>query len=133
KNQVTGPCAGQRNQLGFSGPPANGKVVVVPQGIVVIQAEQPQNLKNVSPCYYVIEDDSELSGSDIKDPKQAFDPQTSEPIVTFNFSDKGRKAFARVTKRIAQRGAATILPPGASRQNAFQRFAITLDNQIVSR
>ena len=47
--------------------------------------------------------------------------------------DKGRKAFARVTKRVAQRGSETILPPGVSRQNAFQHFAITLDDQIVSR
>jgi SecD/SecF fusion protein len=81
----------------------------------------------------VIEDDSELTGSDIKDPKQSFDPRTNEPIVTFNFSDKGRKAFARVTKRVAQRGAETILPPGVARSNAFQHFAITLDDAIVSR
>src|SRR5436190_1034392 len=83
--------------------------------------------------YLFIKDDSELSGSDIKDPKQSFDPRTNEPIVTFNFTDKGRKAFARVTKRIAQRGSGTILPPGVSRQNAFQHFAITLDDKIVSR
>jgi SecD/SecF fusion protein len=37
-----------------------------------------------------------------------------------------------VTQRIAQRGASTILPPGVARANAFQRFAITLDDRIVS-
>ena len=41
--------------------------------------------------YYVLEDDSELSGSDIKNPEQNFDPNTNEPIVTFEFTDNGRK------------------------------------------
>ena len=48
------------------------------------------------------------------------------------FSDQGREAFARVTKRIADRGAKIILPPGSDKEQAFQRFAITLDNQIIS-
>ncbi|MFL5334960.1 MAG: protein translocase subunit SecD, partial [Geminicoccaceae bacterium] len=133
--KATGPCAAQLNALGTSGPPAGSKIYTVPQGIVIIGAERPANLKNtkINSGYYVMEDDSELTGSDIKDPKQNFDPQTNEPIVTFNFSKKGRQAFSRVTRRVAQRGAQTILPAGVSRQNAFQHFAITLDDQIVSR
>ena len=118
-----------------SGPPAKSQVLKVPSGIVVIEAEpgenQPETVKN----YYVLEDDSELSGSDIKNPEQNTDQNTQEPIVTMEFSDEGREAFAAVTRRIAQRGAEVLLPPGASeeqRQGALQRFAITLDNQIVS-
>src|ERR671938_674340 len=45
---------------------------------------------------------------------------------------KGRKAFARATKREAERGSQQILPPGTPKDAAFQRFAITLDNKIVS-
>src|SRR5204862_2610608 len=118
---ATGECAAERNELGTSGPPADSKVYVVPQGIVIIQAERPANLKNtnINGGYYVIEDDSELTGSDIKDPKQSFDPRDNGPIVTFNFSKKGRQAFSRVTKRVAQRGAETILV-GASNQDKFQ-------------
>jgi SecD/SecF fusion protein len=59
------------------------------------------------------------------------------------FTDKGREAFARVTKRIAERGrdcetlagVSPDCPPaqaGAPPEDFFQRFAITLDNQIVS-
>jgi SecD/SecF fusion protein len=131
---ATGQCATELNALGKAGPPAGSTIDVVPQGIVIIQAERPANLQSskISGGYYVIEDDSELNGSDIKDPKQNFDPQTNEPIVTFNFTSEGRKAFARVTKRIAERGAATILP-GASNQDKAQHFAITLDDQIVSK
>jgi SecD/SecF fusion protein len=134
EKKATGPCAAERDALGTAGPPADSTVYVVPQGITVIQAERPANLKNtkINGGYYVLEDDSELSGSDIKDPKQSFDPRTNEPIVTFNFSKKGRQAFARVTKRIAQRGSEVLLP-GASNQDKFQHFAITLDDQIVSR
>jgi SecD/SecF fusion protein len=130
----TSPCAAELNKLGKAGPPAGSKIYTVPQGIVIIQAERPANLKNtkISGGYYVLEDDSELTGSDIKDPKQNFDPQTNEPIVTFNFTSKGRKAFARVTKRIAQRGSEAFLP-GATNQDKFQHFAITLDDQSVSR
>jgi SecD/SecF fusion protein len=80
----------------------------------------------------VLEDDSELSGSDIKNPEQNIDQQTQQPIVTMEFTDRGRKAFASATKREAQRGAGVLLPPGSPRDAAFQRFAITLDNQIVS-
>ena len=60
---------------------------------------QPPQIKR----FFVIEDDSELSGTDIKNPEAATD-QNSQPVVTMEFTDKGREAFARVTKRIAERG-----------------------------
>src|SRR5207248_10747247 len=107
-----------------------------PQGITIVKAEAPRKgQKNSSAAnngYYVLEDDSELSGSDITDPKQNFDPQTQEPNVTMSFTDKGRKAFARATKREADRGSNILLPPGTNKQNAFQTFAIPLDHQLVS-
>ena len=114
------------------GPPAGSEVLEVPRGIVVIEADrapnQPEDVQN----YYVLEDDSELSGGDIKNPEQNTDQQTNEPIVTMEFSDDGREAFANVTKRLAQRGSEIIVPPGTDRQQTLQRFAITLDDQIVS-
>jgi SecD/SecF fusion protein len=115
------------------GPPKGSTVVMVPQGVTIIKDQKPQtNPKQPVNDYFVLQDDSELSGSDITDPKAATNPQSGSPSVTFNFSDKGRAAFARVTKRIAQRGAETILPPGTPKRNSFQHFAITLDNQVVS-
>ena len=125
-------CPATLKSLDGHGPPAGSIVVKVPRGIVVIKQAKPSSgPKNLGLGYYVLEDDSELSGSDIKDPKQASDPQTSEPIVTFNFTDSGRKAFARATKREAQRGQ-NLLAPGVSNQNKYQRFGISLDNQVVS-
>ena len=115
-----------------TGPPPGSQILEVPRGIVVVQAERQKNQPKTLQQYFVLEDDSELSGTDIKNPKQSSDQQTNEPIVTMEFTDKGRKAFAGVTKRIAQRGQDVLLPPGTPKENALQRFAITLDNKIVS-
>src|SRR4051794_10558791 len=128
------PCATELNAFGKAGPAVGSEVYAVPRGIVIIEAERPANLKHsrITGGYYVLEDDSELTGSDIKDPKQSFDPRDNTPVVTFKFNGEGRKAFARVTKRISERGAATILP-GVSNEQKSQHFAVTLDDQIVSR
>ena len=109
-------------------------MIKVPQGIVIVKDEEStQPTGPESPeFYYVLEDDSELSGSDIKNPEQNTDPNTQEPIVTMDFTDDGRRRFANVTKRIAERGSEQIKPIGADPAETFQRFAITLDNQIVS-
>jgi SecD/SecF fusion protein len=127
-------CSEELAKLGTAGPPKGSIVMKVPKGVIVIKAERPPSLKKNVPYnqFFVVEDDSELSGSDIKNPKQTTDPQTGEPIVTMEFTDKGRKQFAAATKREAQRGAQQIPQPGAPVDNTFQRFAITLDNQIIS-
>ena len=114
------------------GPPAGSRVIKVPRGVLVLKSEAAQGATASALGYWVIEDDSELSGSEVRDPKQQLDPQTNEPIVTFEFTDKGQAAFARATKREAERGAEQIVPPGTPKDATFQRFAIALDNQIVS-
>jgi SecD/SecF fusion protein len=115
-----------------SGPPAGSEVLEVPRGIVVIEATRAPNQPDDVQNYYVIEDDSELSGADIQNPEQNTDQRTNEPIVTMEFSDDGRQAFATVTERIAQRGSEIIVAPGSDREQTLQRFAITLDDEIVS-
>ena len=126
-------CGEELDRLGTSGPPEGSRVLKVPRGIVVIQNERPDNVPQEAPFnqWYVLEDDSELSGADIKNPEQNFDQRTSEPIVTFEFTDKGRRAFARVTKRIAERGFESQVFLGQG-DAAVQTFAITLDNILVS-
>ena len=125
-------CKSQLEALGSNGPPSGSRVIKVPEGVVVLEAEPVENQPAQIKRFFVIEDDSELSGRDIENPEQQFDPNTNAPIVTMEFTDNGREAFARVTKRLADRGARIILPPGSDREQAFQRFAITLDNKIVS-
>ena len=106
----------------------------VPPGTVVVRAEQPENLPDDEPFerYFVLRDNPELRGTDIKDPEQEFDPTTGEPIVTFRFTDKGRNNFQEVTRRLAERGQ-TAQIPGQPVESSFQTFAIVLDRELVSR
>ena len=108
-------------------------MIKVPEGVVVIEQERSPNQPPQIKRFTVLEDDSELSGEDIKDPEANTDPNTNAPLVSMKFSDKGREAFARVTKRIAERGFnASTLQAGGDKDQFNQRFAITLDDQIVS-
>ena len=134
RRPIAGPVASRDRLQGAVGRPgpSGSQVLKVPRGIVVVETERAPNQPETVQRLFVLEDDSELSGADIRNPEQDTDRQTQEPIVTMEFTDKGRKAFAAVTKRIAQRGSEVTLPPGSEKDAALQRFAITLDNQIVS-
>jgi SecD/SecF fusion protein len=118
----------------------NGKVpkgfllIKVPPGTVVLQGEKPSGFPadKVWDRWFVLHDNPELKGTDLKNPKQNYDPQTNVPIVTFDFTDKGRTAFHDVTKRLAQRGQLKQVP-GQPVENSFQTFAIVLDQKVVSR
>ena len=106
------------------------KVVKVPQGTIVLQAE---GTKPADDAYFVIADQPALTGLDIKNPEQNFDNGpggTGSPTVTFDFTDKGRKTWQQVTKEIAQRGSENNL--GGNPQTSFQHFAIALDNELIS-
>ncbi len=126
-------CLAELEALGPGGPPDGSRVIRVPEGVVVVEQERQPNQPPQIKRFTVLEDDSELSGEDIRNPEANTDPNTSAPLVTMEFSDQGREAFARVTKRIAERGFnQSTLNPGAPRENFLQSFAITLDDQIVS-
>jgi len=148
KELVAGP-AEEKEDLFLDSPdgeqPEGTEVLSVPQGTVVVQAEPPSDdpateldeSAGAPPGYFVLKDRPEVEGDQIKDPKQETD-QSNQPNVTFTFTDEGREAFAQVTGRIAQRGAAK---PGAATacqtpgggSSFSDHFAIVLDNEIVSR
>ena len=79
-------------------------------------------------------DNAALSGNDIKDPQQETD-QSGLPNVTFKFTDKGRKAFQEITRRIAQEGPGPRHRTGHCRaaSQLSGNFAIVLDGGVVSR
>lgn len=82
--------------------------------------------------YYVVRDRPALTGADIVNPRQDFDPQIREPIVTFQFTAKGQAAFERATAEEARRGVYLTAPPTLPREQRFQHFAIVIDDRIVS-
>jgi len=118
--------------------PKEGTIVkTVPQGTIVVSefATDGDGKASDDIGYYVLEDHAALSGSDIKDPQQQTDQATNAPNVTFDFTDKGQKAFQEITRRIAQEGAARNIgpiDPNTSPQLSGN-FAIVLDGQVVSR
>ncbi len=117
--------------------PAKGQAVrVVQPGVVVVEAEydknKPKDLNTAQ--FYVLNDNFALRGTDITDPQQNFDNGTGgsgNPIVQFNFTDKGRKTWQDVTRKIVQRGQSQQLP-GQDPRSAFQHFAVVLDNALIS-
>ncbi|MBV9246401.1 MAG: protein translocase subunit SecD [Methylobacteriaceae bacterium] len=56
-----------------------------------------------------------VEGEDLTDAQQAFDSRTGEPIVNFRFNIRGGQRFGDVT-----------------RDNVGKRFAIVLDNKVIS-
>jgi preprotein translocase subunit SecD len=64
---------------------------------------------------YLIEKHALVSGGDLVDAQPGVDQRNGEPIVNFRFNGPGGRKFADVT-----------------RQNVGKRFAIVLDNKVIS-
>ena len=146
KKLVVGPVATKTAALAkVKGKvPKGWKLFAVPPGTVVIQcgigevvcpgvqaANPTQNywylFKYAPPTV------PEMTGSDLKlsGTRQDFDTQTNEPIVTMQFTKKGAKKFADITRAEAQRGKLLSNTIGQGQQ-IDQHFAIVLDREIKS-
>ncbi|HZJ29162.1 MAG TPA: protein translocase subunit SecD [Solirubrobacterales bacterium] len=113
-----------------------GELIKVPQGTLVLEGSPESDPSCLTEeCYWVIQDDPALSGTDIENPTQNFDPQSNQPNVAFEFTDEGRDAFQKVTRAIAQRGQDQAIGP-VDVNTASQlsgHFAVVLDGEVVSR
>ena len=111
------------------------EVVTVKPDTVLLRAQKPDTGPRPN-SWFVLQDDVALQGKEIKDPEQNFDQGTGgsgSPIVTFSFTDSGRKTWESVTKAIAQRGQESVgILPSQQGDAALQHFAIVLDNELVS-
>jgi hypothetical protein len=109
-------------------PRSAGKLLVVPQGMVILQAPSPNAGLAIKPGdpaaqFFVLKDHTALSSSEITNPQASTAP-TGQPIVDFDFTRAGRAAFKRLTLTIATRGYALGAPA--------QHFAIALDGQLIT-
>jgi SecD/SecF fusion protein len=115
--------------------PDGYKELKIPNGILIVRAERPDPVNGKEApkpdAWWVMRDDPALGGTDIKNPEQNFDQQGGGPIVTMEFSDKGKKAFHDTTRNIAQRGADNALG-AADPISSSHHFAIVLDDELVS-
>ena len=113
---------------------AQGQVLVVPQGITVLQAANAtagSQVKFTSSTaqFFVLRDNVALTGNDITNPTEGTD-QTGSPDVQFGFTGVGASQFQKVTAQIAHRGETVSL--GTKYQ---QHFAVALggiQNQLVT-
>ena len=78
----------------------------------------------------------EMTGKDIvlSGTRADFDPNTGQPIVTLQFTGKGKKKFHDITRAEAQRGALSgnCGQEGPNGPPNAQHFAIVLDRQLQS-
>jgi SecD/SecF fusion protein len=112
------------------------KVYEVKPNTVIVRAEQPAGAKEKTDNWFVLQDDVALQGKEIKNPEQQFDQGTGgtgAPNVTFEFTDKGRQIWQKVTREIADRGSRSVgILPGQTPADANQHFAIVLDDELIS-
>ncbi len=131
--------------LGPDGEPRSDdvEVLTVPEGYRVLRAEQEINSDGeaipVGDKYFLVRDRPALSGQDIKNPAASVDTSgpRRDPVVVFEFSDRGKDIWKDVTRGISQRGADNcIFQQGETQQMRMQRcanhFAIALDNNLIS-
>src|ERR671922_940024 len=89
KQLAEGPDALRKDALSQYGGkvPKGYELLKVPAGIVVLGAEKPEGFPDDQTYdrWFIVRDNPELKGTDLRDPKQQYDPQTQEPIVTFDF------------------------------------------------
>jgi preprotein translocase subunit SecD len=81
----------------------------VPPGSVLAQSDD-----GYSPAY-VLRRRSVVTGEMLVDAQPTFDPQTGRPVVSFRFNGQGARRFGEATT-----------------QNIGKRFAIVLDNKVIS-
>ena len=141
QKQVVGGPESRREDLfttqdpPVEGPTADQSVKEVKPGVTVVRAQyeedEPEDPNTAQ--FYVLNDDFALRGTDIKDPEQNFDSGTGgsgTPIVTFNFTDRGRDIWQETTREIVQRGQSQFF--GGDPSAAAQHFAVVLDNELIT-
>src|SRR3954469_13909333 len=140
KQVIRGPEEREQDLFSESREKAPGpdeSIRAVKPGVTVVQAQyddksQPKNPNQAR--WFVLNDNFALRGTDIKSPEQNFDNGpggTNSPIVTFSFTGSGRKIWHDTTRAIAQRGQSQQIP-GQPAQQAFQPFAVVLDNKLIT-
>jgi SecD/SecF fusion protein len=130
--------------------PKDWKILTVPHNTVVVSCEvasgnclgAQQGLRAFYLLKHQLADANgenqipEMTGRDLKlsGTRADIDPQSSQPVVLMQFTNKGKKIFHKITQREAERGA--IACAGQRDQAAIQRcaqhFAIVLDGEIQS-
>ena len=109
------------------------RCVEVPEGILVVRDEKPS--ADAPDARPLLGDRGQPGavGHGHQEPEAELRPAGgNEPIVTFDFTDKGREAFQRDHARDRRARASTTRCRATTRSTRSQHFAIVLDNELVS-
>ena len=88
--------------------PEQAEAAHPPEDSEILEGQQPGEK-------YLIEKRILVSGGDLVDAQAGFDQQTNQPMVNFRFNSSGAQKFAAATQA-----------------NVGKRFAIVLDNKVIS-
>ncbi len=132
---IAGPVS-ERAELRRRG--GNNIVLEVPVGIAIV-TEQPSSetgelIAAAEPGWFALRDRPAVTDSDIVDPRQETD-EVGAPDVIFGFTKKGRTAFRRVTREIAQCGRSGALGPvtSSAAEELSCHLAVILDGEVRTR
>ncbi len=113
-------------------------VLKVPVGIAVV-SEQPSNqsgevLSAAEPGWFALREGPALTEHEITAPEQEVD-ELGQPSVSFGFTKKGKIAFQRATRAIAQCGRSQALGPvtAAEAEALSCHLALVLDGEVKIR
>ncbi|MFN2470509.1 MAG: protein translocase subunit SecD [Gaiellaceae bacterium] len=119
--------------------PANTKIITCDDSSDVCPSVQESPPSQTYYYLFKYEPDAEepvpeMTGEDLKldGTRQDFDPSSREPIVLMQFTDSGADKFHKITRELAQAGLILHGRVGGEERNAFQSFAIVLDDEIKS-
>jgi SecD/SecF fusion protein len=133
---IAGPVS-EREELGRR-KQGDSIVLKVPVGTTIV-SEQPSDetgelISAANPGWFALRDRAALSDGDIVDPRQEID-EGGRPSITFGFTKKGRSAFQRVTRAIAQCGQSGALGPVAEEaaEALSCHLAVILDGEVKIR
>jgi preprotein translocase subunit SecD len=83
--------------------------------------------------FWVLRDRPALTGRDVARAAQDIDQVTNEPIVVIELTPAGRAKLKRLTQGVVARARARRKRGGGVGPAGFERFAITLDDRLISR
>ena len=103
-----------------------------PHGMKVVEATR-STASGVcsSRCFFLIRDRPALTGDDLVAAKQGLDAATNEPTVVLSLTEKGRRSFEEVTRKVARRGAEKQ-SPGTPPSKSLQHVALIVGDKVLS-
>ncbi len=135
---IAGPAPSEQELLGGAlggEQPENTQILKVPRGTIVVcqgdRCGKTDGTKTTNASYFVMRDNVELTGDEVKRASATTDQQTGQPAVSLEFNKKGSKIFENVTRDLYNDGQSEPVLP-AQRRDAAHRFAIVLDGEAIS-